>query len=100
MSGGSYDYVYSKLSAECEGAMYDDEMNDLIKDLVEVLHDLEWWQSGDYGEEDYRQTLNNFKKKWFKQSRDVRLKKYIDTKLEKLQKELDDLIGGGVNGRN
>lgn len=98
MSGGSYDYVYSKLSEECEGAMYDDEMNDLIKDLVEVLHDLEWWQSGDYEEEDYRQTLNNFKKKWFKQSRDVRLKKYIDTKLEKLQKELYDLIGGRVDG--
>ena len=66
MSGGSYNYIYSKLSCECEGEMRDAEMDDLIKDLCEVLHDLEWWQSGDYSEDQYRETVSEFKKKWFK----------------------------------
>ena len=39
MSGGTYDYIYSRLSEECENRMYDAEMDDLIKDLCEVLHD-------------------------------------------------------------
>ena len=37
MSGGSYGYIYSTLLNECENAMYDAEMNDMIKDLAEVL---------------------------------------------------------------
>lgn len=94
MSGGSYDYKYCTLEDYYVGAMYDDEMNDMIKDLVEVLHDLEWWRSYDIGEEDYRKTLNEFKAKWFKQDRNDRLKKYIDDKLEKTKKEFYDLLGG------
>ena len=66
MSGGSYNYIYSKLSVECEGEMHDEEMNAMIKDLCDVLHDLEWWQSGDYSEDQYRETVSEFKKKWFK----------------------------------
>ena len=42
MSGGSYSYIYSTLSMECANRMYDAEMNDLIEDLCDVLHDLEW----------------------------------------------------------
>lgn len=44
MSGGSYEYIYYRLEEECKGRMYDAEMNDMIKDLAEVLHDLEWGQ--------------------------------------------------------
>lgn len=72
MSGGSYNYIYSKLSVECEGEMHDAEMDDLIKDLCEVLHDLEWWQSGDYSEDQYRETVSVFKKKWFKGERKMK----------------------------
>lgn len=93
MSGGSYNYICCTLSNECEGAMYDEEMNDLIKDLCEVLHDLEWWQSGDCREEKYKETLLKFKQKWFKQCRDERLKEYVDNKLNKTRKELYSLIG-------
>lgn len=66
MSGGSYNYIFNKLSVECEGEMHDDEMNDMIEDLCDLLHDLEWWQSGDYSEDQYRETVSWFKKKWFK----------------------------------
>lgn len=61
MSGGSYGYIYSRLEEECDDRMYDAEMNDMIKDLCEVLHDLEWWRSSDYSEDKYRATLAKFK---------------------------------------
>lgn len=93
MSGGSYDYIYSKLSNECEDNMYDAEMNDLIKDLCEVLHDLEWWQSGDTSEERYRNTLTKFKAKWFKGDRQERLKGYIDEQIGIVRSQLYSLIG-------
>jgi hypothetical protein len=93
MSGGSYSYIYSTLSDECEGRMYDAEMNDLIKDLCKVLHDLEWWQSCDSSEEEYRKTLSAFKKKWFKGDRKQRLKGYIDEQIGIVRGQLYSLIG-------
>ena len=93
MSGGSYNYIYSRLSMECAGEMKDAEMDDLIKDLCEVLHDLEWWQSGDIGEEDYRKTLSEFKTKWLGGNREERLKGYIDKQLSVTRSRLYDLIG-------
>ena len=93
MSGGSYDYIYSTLSQECEGRMHDAELNDLIKDLCKVLHDLEWWQSCDSSEEDYRKTVAEFKKKWFQGSREERLKGYIDEQLGMTRQLLYNLIG-------
>lgn len=93
MSGGSYGYIYSKLQDECRGRMYDAEMNDLIADLSAVLHDLEWWQSGDTSEEQYRQTLMEFKEKWFKTDRKERLKGYIDEQIGIVKEQLYNLIG-------
>jgi len=57
MSGGSYNYIYCKMDYELNGQMHDDELNDLINDLVEVCHDLEWWQSADTSEESYREAV-------------------------------------------
>lgn len=93
MSGGSHNYICYKLEEECKGAMYDAEMNDLINDLCEVLHDLEWWQSGDSGEDRYRTTLSKFKKKWFHGDREERLRGYIDKQIGIVKRELYALIG-------
>ena len=93
MSGGSYGYIYSRLEEECVGRMYDAEMNDMINDLCEVLHDLEWWQSGDSGEDKYKATLTKFKAKWFKGNRKERLKGYIDEQIGIVRKQLYALIG-------
>lgn len=93
MSGGSYNYIYSKLLTECAGSMYDAEMNDMIEDLCEVLHDLEWWQSSDSSEEQYRETLKKFKIKWFRTDRVDRLKKYIDEQISVVKRQLYSLIG-------
>lgn len=93
MSGGSYEYIYSKVQNECEGRMYDAEMNDFIKDFANVLHDLEWWQSGDSSEDRYRETLAEFKSKWFGGCRDKRLKGYIDERVNEVRKELYQMLG-------
>ena len=93
MSEGSYGYIFSKLSGECEGRMYDAEMNDLIEDLCAVLHDLEWWQSGDSSEDRYRNTLMKFKAKWFKGDRQERLKGYIDEQIGMVRSQLYSMIG-------
>lgn len=64
MSGGSFDYMYSKIRDTYKGELDDPELEDILEGFCEVLKALEWWQSGDRSEEDYRKTVENFKKKW------------------------------------
>lgn len=93
MSGGSYNYIYNKLLVECVGEMHDTEMDEMLRDFCDVLHDLEWWQSGDYSEDQYRETVSEFKKKWFKGDRSTRLKGYIDHQIDAVRRQLYSLIG-------
>ena len=92
MSGGSYNYLFCLVDEEYVGHMYDRELDDMMSDLVTLLHDLEWWQSVDYGEEQYRKTVRQFKGKWFSTDRKERLTKYIDEAMEKLAVELHEMI--------
>lgn len=94
MSGGSYNYTCYRVEEEYVGAMHDAELDEMMKDLVDVLHDVEWWQSSDIGEDDYRKTVKAFKAKWFDSDRGERLKPIIDRKINKVRKELIDMIGG------
>ena len=91
MSGGSMNYVYARIS---EAAYYvnDKEIKELLKDLSELMHDLEWFESGDYGKDTYLRSLAEFKKKWFKDDRTERLKSYIDESLKDVKEELYALI--------
>lgn len=93
MSGGSYDYMYERIEEYYVGNMKDVELNDLMKDLVELLHDLEWADSCDYSEEDYFETVKKFKEKWLKKSQSQRFKKYIDKEIEKTKDKLYKMIG-------
>lgn len=63
MSGGSYDYGYYKLD-QYEGCMKDADLNEMIRDLRVLLHDLEWCDSGDTTIFDYAKSANVFKEKW------------------------------------
>lgn len=93
MSGGSCNYAYVHIREDLVGRMHDAELDDLMKDIVTLAHDLEWWDSGDIGEDDYRETVKWFKEKWFADSRDERLKGYVDEAIEKLKTEMYDLLG-------
>ena len=93
MSGGSCNYVCYKIKEELCGRMEDAELNDLIKDIAELAHALEWYLSCDTNEESYGNAVREFKQKWFKTSREERLKEYIDESLDNMRRDLYKLIG-------
>lgn len=99
MSGGSFNYGYIHLE-EYFNKMEDAQLNEMIEDFQKVLHDVEWYTSGDISEESYRETVTKFKKKWFKQ-RGARAKMHIEEqfmpekKKNELLKELEDIYKNG-----
>lgn len=92
-SGGSFDYMYETLERYYAGKMRDIEMNDLIVDLVKVLHDLEWLESGDTDESDYEKSLKEFKDKWFKGNRTERFESYLDNELKRVSENIRKSFG-------
>lgn len=92
-SGGSYDYNYNVIYTCYVGRMYDYELDEMMKDLVKLLHDLEWWQSCDESEEGYRNTVKQFKDKWFIETRENRLKEMIEIKIKETKDYLLKVIG-------
>lgn len=93
MSGGSHNYIYSRIEEELADQMEDAELNELISDIIVLAHALEWYHSSDTSRADYRETVKGFKQKWFKQSREERLKKYIDEAIDDVRSEMYMLIG-------
>ncbi len=92
MSGGHYNYGYSYID-DYIGNMKDKELDDLVQDIQQLLKDLEWCDSCDTSEEDYNESIKKFKDKWFKQSRQSRLKKYIEEQFENTKEECLKMIG-------
>lgn len=86
MSGGSFNYGYIYLE-EYFDKMEDTQLNEMLRDLQKVLHDVEWYTSGDISEKSYRETVTEFKKKWFAQS-DVDVKAHIEAQFEQKKNEL------------
>ncbi len=93
MSGGSRDYVCYRIKDDLAGKMYDAELDDLMSDIADLTHDVEWYDSGDICEDTYRKSVAKFKKKWFGSDRNTRLKGYIDTKFAETKQELYQMIG-------
>lgn len=92
MSGGSMDYIcyhVKEAASMCEDA----ELADLLCDAAKVLHDEEWWKSDDYSEDTYRESLAEFKMKWFKGNRADRLKGYVDAEIDRCRKRCYSIIG-------
>lgn len=58
-----------------------------MKHLVDLLHDLEWWQSCDCDEKRYRESVTKFKKKWFKQAK-IDVRRQIESEFERTKDEL------------
>lgn len=92
MSGGSFNYNYALIRSEYCGRMEDVELDDMMDDLADLLHDLEWWKSGDYSEEDYRNTVKSFKAKWFNQTQGERLNSIVDKKCNALKRDIERMI--------
>ncbi len=90
MSGGSMQYLSYNVYDASKYFKEDREIQDLLKDVSELLHSREWFDSGDTGYESYKDELTKFKKKWFgdDKAREQRLIEYIDTELEKSRQKL------------
>lgn len=91
MSGGSMDYICFKLN-DAADYIEDKEIKELTKDLADLLHDLEWYESGDYGRDTYEKSLKEFRKKWFGDSRNDRLKRYLKVSLDELKLEVEKML--------
>ena len=70
----------------------DKEIKELICNLADLLHDLEWYTSGDYGKDDYEKSLKEFKSKWFNGNRDERLRRHVEEIMDETKHELDLLL--------
>lgn len=93
MSGGNHNFIYLHIQEELCGKMHDPELDDLMKDIAELAHQLEWAESGDTDWSTYQKYVTEFKNKWFKQNRTKRLKQYIDDTCERTKNQLYDMIG-------
>lgn len=83
----SYNSIYITVKYDLVGYMYDTELDRMMEDLVPVLEDLESWQEGDIGEEEYRETVTEFKSKWFKR-RKCDIEELVNEEFEKKKQEL------------
>ena len=95
MSGGSMNYVCYRLDEEAD-YMGDRELIELVKDVAKLMHDREWYISGDYGEDTWKESAQAFKEKWFKSSREDRLKRMVEEIFTSARKECMELIGAEV----
>lgn len=92
MSGGSHNYICYRIEEDLVGQMEDRELDDLMRDIATLAHDLEWYHSSDIGDDDYFKTVKEFKQKWFKGNREERLKRYIDEALDDVREEMYKLL--------
>jgi len=86
MSGGSHDYIYSRIreaadmikdvAADQAKSEYGSDPRPITKEekklvkllraLSDVYYELEWWRSGDTGKADFIRSFKKFSKKWLK----------------------------------
>ena len=99
MSGGRFDYVDSRCKEEIFGwsdkpsnVFEDKEISALIWDVFDLIHDYDWYVSGDTCEDTYLKAKAEFKNKWLKRD-DERVKRIIDNTIDEARKELYKTYG-------
>jgi len=102
MSGGRYSYLDISLKNEIEGDDFEDaEILDLVNDVLDLIHEYDWYQSCDTSLGDYLEAKKNFKKKWFG-TPDRRLKtmfSMIMDSLDECKNNITDAFGEVTNER-
>lgn len=84
----AYDGWNGAAYARARNPMEDKQLSELIFDVFVLLHSWDWYQSGDTGEEDYREDVEYFKKKWLKKSSDDLAKREIENAIAELRRDL------------
>ena len=99
MSGGHFNYRDSALKNEIfdyedkvSNQFEDMEISHLVYDLLDLIHEYDWYISGDTNREDYLKAKREFKKKWLKGDRTDTLQKIIDDRLVEVSLELKEML--------
>ena len=99
MSGGHFNYLDGSLKSEIFGwtdkpanVFEDREISELVWDLLDLIHDYDWYASGDTCKETYLKAKAKFKAKWMG-NRGVRVRRIVDEALAGLREELYETYG-------
>lgn len=94
MSGGQFSYLDSQLKHEIFGwsdkpgnVFEDKEISALAWDLLDLIHEFDWYVSGDNSEEDYLQAKREFKAKWLAHD-SARCRQIVDEAIAEVRAEL------------
>lgn len=93
MSGGHFEYKDRNLMWEIfpddvpTNEFEDREISELVWDVLNLIHDFDWYKCGDTGKETYLEAKAKFKKKWFS-NRGVRVRRIVDDAVKELKDEL------------
>lgn len=103
MSGGHFEYADSRLKDEIFGWMdtprnvfEDREISELVWDVLDLIHDYDWYVSGDTCKETYLNAKAKFKRKWLS-NRGVRVKRIVDDAIGEIRNELYETFGFDTN---
>lgn len=69
-------------------ALEDPEISELVWDVLDLIHDYDWYRSGDTCEETYLESKRAFKKKWFESVRKDTIRRIVQQELNKTREEL------------
>lgn len=99
MSGGRFDYKDQYAKSEIFGytdkpanVFEDMEISNLVWDVFDLIHEYDWYASGDKSEVEYLTAKKQFKDKWLK-SDETRVKRIVDDALADVKRELYKTFG-------
>lgn len=99
MSGGYFNYRDATLREEIYGwsdtwhnVFEDREISELVWDILNLIHDYDYYVSGDTAKDTYLKAKADFKNKWF-DNRDIVVKRVVDTAIEEVKAELYETYG-------
>ena len=99
MSGGKFNYLDNTLKSEIFGwtdeprnVFEDREISELVWDILDLIHEYDWYASGDTGKEKYLSAKKAFKQKWLS-NRGVRVRRIVDEAIEQCKTELYETFG-------
>lgn len=99
MSGGRFEYKDTGLKNEIFGwsdrpynVFEDREISELVWDVLDLIHDYDWFSCGDTGEDAWIKSKTAFKDKWFGKQED-RTKRIVDQVINDARDELYKTFG-------
>lgn len=100
MSGGAFDYKDKSLKYEifgfdenCNNRFGDLEISELVFDVLDLIHDFDYYECGDTSEDTWLKQKKAFKEKWLWPEEEERVRRIIDNSIDKVKEELYRTFG-------